>query len=401
MMNVIRRWTFLAAALLAVAILAPDGGNAACRADDAQPLVDLGLAPARTRTLGEHPGHKGHLHQSRDATFLLTDAYYTIRYCACVDKAHDGKVVPLEGYIGMPAPCQCNWYHSGFLAILVNGRDIGVTPLAGMTIAESGSRAILDMVWLADAGAVRARFLGLPRRDCLYCEITIDPKEPVKSLAARLACYPSFFTSAYHRDGARRIQTPNTLVRQGQRVNLPAKDHWWAVYYDEIFDTAKGEGEGPCALLVASDQVSEIGFEPGGYAVGTRITCAAGTTRLRLALWDFKGKSNSQAIERLRAIGPQIRQELSTLDFTPAAVKGFNLAAIRGELQRAVESPAMRAALGKKTAEIEDWLRQYAAGKEPDQRPSGIEAQQRLLQSIDKYQRFSWEVKLAELLSKL
>ena len=401
MMHTMRRWAFLAAALLPALFPSTNAPNAVCRADDAQALVDLGLAPVQTRTLGEHPGHKGHVHQSRDATFLLTDTYYTIRYCACVDKAHDGKAVPLEGYIGMPEPCACNWYHSGFLAILVNGRDIGTAPLAGMTIAESGNRAILDMVWLADAGAVRARFLGLPHRDGLYCEVTVDPKEEVKSLAARLTCYPSFFTSAYHRDGARRIQTPNTLVRQGERVNLPAKDHWWSVYYDEIFDVAKGEGDGPCALLVLPEQVTEIGFEPGGYAVGTRITCAAGATRVRLALWDFKGKSNAQAVERLRTIAPQIRRELTALDFTPAAVKGFDLSAIRDELQRAVKSPAVRTALGKKTAEIEDWLRQYASGKEPGKRPSGIEAEQRLLQSIDKYQRFSWEVKLAELLSKL
>lgn len=383
--------------LLQVAMLA--GGIAP--AGQAAELADLGLAPAQVRNLGDYPGHAGHVFRSQDANFLLGEQLYTIRHCVCTDQAHGGQVAPLEGYIGMPQPNACNWYHSGFLFISVNGRDVGTTPLSSMLVAESGKRAVLDLVWHAEQGPVRARFLGLPGHDCLFCEIAVEPKTTPSSLAVRLNCYPSFFTAAYHRDGARRVQTPQTRVEQGQRVTLPAREHWWCAYYDEVFDPAGGEGDGPCGLLMLPEEVGEIAFDPGGYAVGTRITCPPGVRRLRLAFWDFKGHGNAAAISGLRARADAVRQELNTLDFTPAAVQNFDIAGLRSDVERAMKSDAVRTALGSKTAEIQAWLERFATSGKEGQSPAGIAAQERLLQAIDKYQNFSWEVKLAELLSTL
>lgn len=362
--------------------------------------ANLSLGPAVSRNLGANPRHPQHLAIRQEASLMLGDLTYEIRYCACVDPAHQGKVAPLEGYIGMPQPCSCNWYHSGFLFISVNGRDIGTTPLSSMIAAQRGDRAILDMVWHGEAADVRARFLGLPNHDAVYCEIALEPRQPIKSVGLRLNCYPSCFTHARQRDGARRIRTPATLVQQGQNVAVPADKNWWAFYYDEIFDVAKGEGEGPCGLMLLPEEATEISFRPGSYGVGNEIKYPAATGRMRLALWDFKGKTNAESLARMRSGAQTARQELASLDFTPTAVKKFDLATLRAEVERSVQSPTVRTSLGKKAAAIQAWLDRYAPSQSKTA-VSDIAAQERLLQSLEKYEEFSWEIKLAELLSKL
>jgi len=286
--------------------------------------------------------HLGHLFREQIATFGLAGGTYRIAHKACVDPAHEGKVAPLEGYVGMPAPCSCNWYHSGFLFIRLNGRDIGTTPLSSMMVVESGERAILDLVWRDDAANVRARFVGLPGMDCLLCEVAIEPLQEITSVGIDLRCYPSYFTSYHKRDGARRIQTPSTLVEQGQDVTVPLADNWWAVYYDEIFDVAKGEGEGPCSMLIVPPADGEIRFAPGSYAVGTSIALPGETTTVRMAFWDHRGLSNADALALVAEQAEPVRELLAEADFTPAAVTGFDATEARAAGERALWSEVAR-----------------------------------------------------------
>ncbi len=369
-------------------------------AQDAKPQAEVTLNRPQERTL-DSPQHKGHQYRSQDAVFNLGQQTYAISNGSCVDKAHEGKVVPLEGYLGMPRPSSCNWYHSGFMFIALNGKDIGETPVSSMAVAERGDRAILDLVWHNEIANVRARFLGLPDHDNLYCELALEPKQEIKSIALQLRCYPSYFTSWNKRDGARRIQTPTTLVQQGQTVTLPAKDNWAAVYYDGIFDVAKGEGEGPCGLLFLPDEPSAITFAPGGYSVETRLTYPPQARRIHLAFWDFKGKTNAQALKRMQEGAETVRAELAGLDFTPAAVKGFDITAVRAEVERALKSEVAREALKDKIGQIKTWLEQYAPALEGGLANPGIEAEEKLLASVDKYYDFMWEIKLAELVSEM
>ncbi len=369
--------------------------------------ADAPAAPTATVDLGaasEHPltdaPHQGLVLHEQEADFHLATTY-GIRYTVAVDKAHPETVRPVEGYIGMPRPTACNWYHSGFLFILLNGRDIGSTPLSSMAVAESGPRAICDLVWHDVLADVRVRFLGLPDSDHLCCEISFDPKQEIRSLAIRLNCYPSYFTAWNHRDGARRVQTPAALVEQGKSATLPAKDNWWGLYYDEVFDVAKGEGEGPCGLMLMPQEAQEITLQPGDYAVGTTLTYPPQTRRLRLAFWDFAGRTNAQALSRMRKDAGALRQELAGLDFTPACVRGFDVAGVRAELEKALQSPSARQRLGPRLAEIRAWLDKLAPVLEGRPAGSGIAAQEQMIQAVDKYYQFVWEAKLAELLDEL
>lgn len=395
-MSARRRLPWLIVGVFSSALLV--AGPAAAVAQEAGRSVAVSLAAPAERRLNRDD-HPNHLFREQTATFGLAGGTYRIAYKACVDPAHGSQVAPLEGYIGMPAPCSCNWYHGGFLFIGVNGRNIGLNPLSSMMVAESGERAILDMVWRDEVANVRARFIGLPGMDCLLCEVTIEPLQEITSVGVDLRCYPSYFTAHNRRDGARRIQTPSTLVEQGQDVTVPLAENWWAVYYDEIFDVAKGEGEGPCSMLIAPPADGEIRFAPGSYAVSTHISLPAETRTVRMAFWDHKGMSNADALALVRDQAPAVEELLLQADFTPAAVTEFDAAQARAAVERALASEAARAALADRIAQMQAWLdtnAPAAGGGDP-----GVAAQEELLRSIDEYNSFRWEVQLIELLSEL
>jgi hypothetical protein len=365
------------------------------------PTAGVSLAPTEERSLGDHGDHSGHLFRRIAADFSFGRTPYAVSYQACVDPAHGDQVAPLEGYVGMPRPCSTGWYHSGFLFIQLNGQDIGTTPLSSMTVAESGRRAILDMVWHHPLANVRVRFLGLPAHDGLYCEIALEPKQEITSITVLARCYPSYFTSWNHRDGARRIQTPSTLVEQGRTETVPATDNWWAVYYDEVFDVAKGEGDGPCALMLLPQEASEVQFSPQSYPVDTRITYPPDQRRLHLAFWEYPGSPNADVLANMRRDATAIRGELETTDFTPAAVRDLDIAALRAEVERATQSEAVQAYLGERLAEVRSWLDESAPALQPQSATPSIEAEEKLLASVGKYYGFMWEVRLAELLAGL
>ena len=182
-------------------------------------------------------------------------------------------------------------------------RDIGTTPLLKMMRAAG---AILDLVWRDEAANVRA-LRGLPGMDCLLCEVAIRRSRRSPRWAS--TALPSYFTSFHHRDGAR-PSNPSALVEQGQDVTVPLTENWWAVYYDEIFDVAKGEGEGPCSMLIAVPAEGQIRFAPGSYAVGTNISLPAETRTVRMAFWDHQGMTNAEARALVAEQAPAVRELL-------------------------------------------------------------------------------------------
>jgi hypothetical protein len=78
-----------------------------------------------------------------------------------------------------------------------------------------------------------------------------------------------------------------------------------------------------------------------------------------------------------------------------------DIAAMRAEVRRAIASESVRKSLGPKVAVVQAWLQKHGPALENRRPAGGIAAEEHLLQSIDTYRDFSWEVKLAELLEKL
>ncbi|MBD3293567.1 MAG: hypothetical protein GF393_11640 [Armatimonadia bacterium] len=362
------------------------------------PGAIVGVQPPVERNLsGDREGWIG---REVAATFGFGPVNYAIRETYRYREEDPSQVHPGEGYIGMPAPTSQNWYHGGFFFIQINGRDVPI-PASSMVTAETGDRAILDLVYHHEAANVRARFFGLPGEDWLGCEVELEPTDEITSIGVKLRCYPSYFTSHFKREGARRIQTPSTLVVQDTEAEGPLADHWWAVYYDEIFDVAKGEGAGPCAMLAVPVEGTTVHFDPGDYAVGTSMSFPPQTRTLRFAFWDLKDRTNDDALADIRAQADRVRGLLETIDPTPKAVTEFDVAAVRESLEAALASEETQEALGDRIDEVQRWLNETAPELERTDRAPGVAAQEDLLKSIDEYNSFKWEVKLLKLIHEL
>lgn len=378
---------------LAFALLALAASLQAFAAEPA-PRASVGTKGLTLKPIAKGPNSgKQRAEQAFDFTF--GERPYQVRYAVVADPAQPDKAFPSEGYVGMTRPCSCNWYHSGFIFVKVNGQDIGTTKLHKGYVAETGSRAIADIVWDAAPARVRLRFAGRPGDDKLLCEVALEPKEEIKDLQIMLRCYPSFFTSWHKRKGDRKILTPAATINQGENVSHPAAEHWYAVYYDTIFDVAKGEGEGPCAMMFSPDAVKTVKFDVGGYAVTTHLICDLAARSVRLAFWEFPKVNNDEVLAAFRSQANKCAAQLRDFDFTPAAVRSFDPKSELAELTRLSQAPEVRKQLG---AKAEQYRKQIEA-LTPASGPPGILQQAELLALIADYREFLWELKLAALIA--
>jgi hypothetical protein len=381
-------WSALLLVLVAGAVFAAE----------APPEAHVSLQAWREQKLTDYPGHTGQILKSRAATLSFGPIEYSLQYNAATDPAKPDVVFPLEGYVGMPGPVSTGWYHGGFLFLAINGQDIGSTPLSSMTVVEQGQRGMLDLVWYGAQAAVRERFVGLGGDDALLVEITLEPKAEVKTLSVRGLCYPSYFTSWNKRKGARRVKTPSALVEEGKPQTLAPAGNWWLCYYDEVFDVARGEGDGPCAMVVLPEETTEIKVDPGDYAVSTNITCRPDVRKIHLAFWKFPNQKNADVLTAFPQKAQKAAAALRTADFTPTAIKKTDFAAVQKEVSEALASPQCRAVLGDRAKEIEAWLKEQAPLLQKAPAQADIATTEKLLQAVDQYNQFYWEVKLARLL---
>ncbi len=335
-----------------------------------------------------HPGHMGHKRVSHDLRLANSLIAYAVRYCACVDDVHKPYVVPLEGYIGMPLPSAANWYHSGFMAIFVDGQDIGRWRPKDVSAAAFEDRAIAQMVFQPDSQRiVWVKFMLLEGRKYLACQIRIRWSSGPKSVRLRLTCYPSFFTAWHRREGRRVVIVPGGRVVEGERKKFEAGQAWWAFYCDEVFDPARGEGDGPCAMLILPEQLSQAEFRPTGYPVETVLDCRG--TELRLAFWDFKGLSNAEALEQLRASVQRVADELRRAEFRAPAVSSFDVAAARAELVQ-LRGRVGRSKLAERLAKLLDEIgAAQKAASEWD-----WQAERRAVELVQQYRELLWDLKI-------
>lgn len=359
--------------------------------------VNVFLQPWTTRNLAKYKGHEEETLREQMARFAGMGTKFAISYKAGYREDRPGEAFPLEGYIGMPQPVACNWYHSGFLRVLVNGQDIGRAALTSMTVTETGERGVLDLVWHPAIGPVRVRFLGLPEDDRLFCEVRTDAPEADCQLSLQLVCYPSYFTSYNHRVGDRRVLTPTTEVREKEKPELAVATDDWAFYQDTVFDPARQEGDGPCALLVERIDGARIQLEPASYPVLTRLNLPPGTRSVRLVFWDFAGQSNAAALARFQGEVDATRQELTALDFTPTRLHQADLPALRREVAVLLDGATNAGVAENALAPARMWLEEVPT--EPP--PSGVLAEENLSRWLDEYAAFRWELQLAVLLSRI
>lgn len=303
-------------------------------AQPAQVLVsDTGLTTGR---IG--PGAPAHtIGLERHEQTLVMDTgvkQYGLRYVAAYDEKRPGVAIPGEGYLGMPQPAACNWYHGGFFDLQINGRSIGTTPVHSVTGRSSGERGIADFVFDTPMAIVRVRFVALAGQDALYCQALLEPKGEVKSVRVILRCYPSAFVS----NAGRHVMTPTRDLTQGEKTELDLAQEWWLLYYDRIYDAGyvspTHTGVGPCAALWPGNQASKVGFTVGGYGIDTVMDLKPQLCDFRFVFLDYKGTKNEAAQADLRGRATGLLQQLATFSFADPSVAGFPLQQKQEEIRQ-------------------------------------------------------------------
>ncbi len=263
-------------------------------------------------------------HQVQKQTIRLTtgETHYALAYQGCTDPSHGEQRPCSEGNFGMPEPLACNWYWGGFLRVMVNGTDALAFRQREMRVLETGARGELQAIFEHPDAVVGLRWVLLPGANHLLGLLTWQPRAgaTLKSVTANLTCYPSFFTTSRGRQGERHCQTPRINLAEPQTLELKPAEDPWLFYHDTIFDVARGEGDGPCALGLGAG-ITGGRVTIGNYAVQTSLQLDVAAGEARLAVYDFAGRANAEAAAYLAAHGAADVARLAATDFRPEPVR--------------------------------------------------------------------------------
>lgn len=284
----------------------------------------------------------GHRAETRLITLDSGAAKYTFRYCGCTDPSHGDQRPAAEGNFGMPEPTTANWYWGGFLNVLINGQDATRYRLADLRVTETGTRGAFQILWSHPDAEVGLRLTLLPGANHVLTQLVWRPaaQATVRSVVVRLTCYPSFFTAAQHRQGERHCQTPRVDQREPQVLELVPDQDPYLYFYDTVFDVARQEGAGPCAVVVAPGAVQSGRVQIGGYAVVTELALKPEAGQFRLALYDFTGHRNAAAEAYLKAHAAADLARLVQTDFRPEAVRQLQVDRLRAETSELLAAAA-------------------------------------------------------------
>ncbi len=277
------------------------------------------------------PGHEVRKHR---ITLDSGAVRYTFMVSGCLDPSHGDQHPCNEGTFGMPDPSLANWYWGGFMKVLVNGTNATLYQAEEPRVLETGARGLIQIVWAHPAADVGLRLMMLPAGNHVLAELVWRPRADaaVETVALRLTCYPSFFTTARQRTGERHCRTPRVDMAEGQPLKLVPGEDAWLYYYDRVFDVANGEGDGPCAVLLDPSAVTAGSVSIGGYAVTTAVDLDPEAGRTRLALYDFTGLSNADAGEYMEQHAADDQARLAEMDFRPGPVRGLDVAEFTAEV---------------------------------------------------------------------
>jgi len=228
-----------------------------------------------------------------------------------------------DGTLGLCEPTRCNWYESGMLNVVLDGRPFSFSSDESLTVRlDDGDRGVVCFTWDRPNARVTVRFVMLPGADALFCEIVLLPTEPLESLHLRLLNYPAGF----NREPEHRVVTPERTITGTGEQQLTPESEWGLLYLDDALDCmGNSNGAGPCAVAW------EIGpwctgatVRLGSYGTRTQLTCDPATRRIRLRFVEFPGKTNGNAAAAFGKSLPEIQPMLARDDlFAPlSAGKG-------------------------------------------------------------------------------
>ncbi len=349
---------------------------------------------------GTAKGHEGHDAVSQEARLTTTGITYGLVYNSCWDDNHAPGGADGSAYLGMCQPTSANWYTSGFLRLKINGDDLGIARLADMWIAEQGRRAAVKMHFDHPRANVLISSLLHANDDRLFVVISLSPRAEITSLDLSLLSYPSYFTYWNKRDGDRKGLTAiQTYPQANGKQQLNPAAQWWTAFYDTIFDPAKGEGDGGCAVAFVPEQVSAAEVVVGSYACTMDLKIKPDTRQIRLCFWDFNKHPNREALTKLSATLPETLERLRSLSPLPLAITESDVAAqaatARAQLANIAGRQALEQKLTDQTAELTRLRQELLDNKSPD--PAAAEKD--LAEKLAAFEQLLWDVKFFVLIN--
>lgn len=358
-----------------------------------------GDVAVRVTPMGHRPNqakdHEGHDAVTQGATLTSSAITYALNHTSCWHDTHGPAGAAGDSYLGMSQPTAANWYNGGFLRLRINGEDLGSAPLQEIWSAEQGRRGSLKLYFDHPRAGVLVSMLLHEGDDRLFITIGLSPKTEITSLSVSLLSYPSYFTYWNKRDGDRKGMTATQTYPQadGKPVTLDPSAQSWVAFYDTIFDPAKGEGDGGCAVAWMPDQVAEAKLVVGSYACTADLTYKPDTRLLRLCFWDFNKQPNQSALARLAAILPQTKEDLRVLNPLPLAISEFDVEAKAATARAQMAGVAGRGPLEQRLAQQTAEIRQMRAELMAQRAADPAQAEKLLMGKLEAFEQLLWDVK--------
>lgn len=259
---------------------------------------------------------------------------YAISLTLRQSKSPDGTWKTGYSFVGMPRPCEANWYHSGFFGLSANGPGIQNHD-PEVEVVETGRRGMLDFTWRHVLVVVRARIIAEPASNRLLMELRWEPTPGLKRLEIGLVCYPQGYRPS-ERDRLngkkldRHMVTAVRDVGQVKTVKLDLPTEWWQLYQDNTLERSPTyRPGGPCALALRPEDVNGAEVKITGYPVQIKVDLRVPARQARFALWDFSGTSAVKAKQILIDRAPALRDQMRSGDWLPTSVRTFDPATER------------------------------------------------------------------------
>ncbi len=341
----------------------------------------------------------GHTIETRSFNIESGVRRYSFGYSGCVDPSHGDERPSSEGNFGMPTPTRCNYYAAGFLGIIINGKDAIRHRVIGMQTLETGERGSFQALFAHPDATVGVRLLMYPDGNHVLSHIQWIPREgaTINSVTVKLITYPSYFTTFNNRVGDRHCMTPRTDQQQVSRLDLVAGEDTSLLFYDTVFDVARGEGEGPCGVVIGQDGFTGGHVDIAAYPVVSYLDFDPAAGQAKMAFYDFSGMTNAEAMEYFAQHGRADLERLVATDFRPEPVQKLTFADFEAQMNEllagaADDGEALRPKTLQLIADVKTHSQSSAAGD--------WEAEAKLAKLLIDSEEMLWKLKVFALLNK-
>ncbi len=188
-----------------------------------------------------------------------------------------GGVAPADSGLGLGGS---SWYTHSFMGVTINRKRLNRVLVKEVKVIDNK----VELIWQPSWSFIKATFIALPGEDCLYLEITIDPKEEVKSLSIHFACSPGHYGIYTKKKIDRWISTSKRSIQHDpEKIAIldPQTEPW--IFYFDTQNNRRGTG----ALFYLPEEVKEVKVNMPGSTIITSISYPPSTRKMHFIIYNF------------------------------------------------------------------------------------------------------------------